>query len=190
LEGYEQVRSDFALWRLAKAQEQKTPGIGRASNAQIVHEREALTIHDIGIFSHFVADASQPLHVSVHFNGWGRYPNPNGFSTLRTTHNDFEDSFVGAFIHLDVVSPLVGRADVFNTIPLREIESYIAASVVQVTPFYELNKRGAFAMRDYSSATHGDGVRFAATRMAAGATMLNSLIETAWRTSAGMKPVD
>jgi hypothetical protein len=40
--------------------------------------REKLTIRDIGIWSHYVGDASQPMHVSVHFNGWGDYPNPNG----------------------------------------------------------------------------------------------------------------
>jgi hypothetical protein len=33
--------------------------------------REKLTLRDIGICSHYVGDATQPLHATVHFNGWG-----------------------------------------------------------------------------------------------------------------------
>ena len=68
LEGYEQVRSDFALWRQAVADAQAHGG--DAANT-IVNYRETLTIHDIGIFSHFVGDGSQPLHVTVHYNRSG-----------------------------------------------------------------------------------------------------------------------
>jgi len=46
--------------------------------------REKITLHDIGIWSHYVGDASQPLHVSVHLNGWGNFPNPNGYSDSKS----------------------------------------------------------------------------------------------------------
>lgn len=54
VDGFEQVRQDFAWWRVDLAH--------RAL-------REQLTLRDIGFWSHFVGDGSQPLHVSVHFNG-------------------------------------------------------------------------------------------------------------------------
>lgn len=41
--------------------------------------REKLTLRDMGVWSHYGSDASQPLHVSIHYNGWGNYPNPDGY---------------------------------------------------------------------------------------------------------------
>src|SRR5579864_1644873 len=131
LEGYEQVRSDFALWRAA-------------TNPSDRKYREALTIHDIGIFSHFVGDGSQPLHVTVHFNGWGNYPNPHNFSTDRNTHAQFEDEWVDRYMSPQVVSPLMQAASVFSATPLAEIEHYLQESNSFVVPFYELKARGGF----------------------------------------------
>ena len=173
LEGYEQVRTDFALWRSA------LPGDKG--------ERERIAIHDIGIFSHFVGDGSQPLHVSVHYNGWGRYPNPRGFTVSKTTHADFEGAFVDKFVSLRDVSPLVGPAQVFPAVPLADIEAYLEATDGQLVPLYELQKAGAFSLDDATSAAHQKGVAFAAQRLAAGSRMLDSLILTAWQTSPGMK---
>lgn len=173
LEGYEQVRTDFALWRMADAKERP--------------EREKLAIHDIGIVSHFVGDGSQPLHVSVHFNGWGNYPNPNGYTESKSTHADFEERFVDKFVSLSDVSTRVGDVTVLSAIPLSEIEHYLAASRAQVVPFYELEKAGAFAMTGYDAGAHAKAVSFTAQQLARGSQMLDALILTAWETSAGMK---
>src|SRR6202000_1834457 len=56
--------------------------------------REKQILIDIGYLSHFVGDGSQPLHVSVHFNGWGDYPNPPGYTPSRTLHSVFEGALV------------------------------------------------------------------------------------------------
>jgi len=173
LEGYEQVRSDFALWRSASPADRP--------------ERERLVIHDIGIFSHFVGDGSQPLHVTIHYNGWGRYPNPNGYTDSRDTHAEFESDFVDKFVTVDAVQPLVGPARVLSTVPLSEIEQYLEATDAQVVPLYDLQKAGGFVLTDSTSAVHQKAVAFTAARIAAAATMLDSLIETAWQTSATLK---
>lgn len=188
LEGYQQVRTDFALWRLAVAGANKLDGDALVRANTEVSERARLTIHDIGIFSHFVGDGSQPLHVSVHFNGWGRYPNPQGFTESKTTHADFEGTFVDRYVSLADIQARVGSARELSAVPLPEIERYLQASDAQVVPFYTLEKSGAFAIGDASSAEHRKGVAFAASRLAAGSQMLDSLILTAWRTSAAMKP--
>lgn len=179
LEGYEQVRTDFALWREADA---------KSATSSETFERERLAIHDIGIVSHFVGDGSQPLHVSVHFNGWGDFPNPQGFTESRDTHAAFESDFVDKFITLSDIQPLVGSAQVLSAIPLPEIEQYLAATDAQVVPLYQIEKAGGFALTDSTSAEHQKAVAFAAARLAAGSTMLDSLILTAWQTSASMKP--
>src|SRR5262249_14726700 len=55
--------------------------------------RERLTLRDIAIFSHYVGDASQPLHVSMHETGWGDHPNPRGY-----TQEDICPYFAGTFV--------------------------------------------------------------------------------------------
>jgi hypothetical protein len=176
LEGYEQVRTDFGLWRLAPAGEKA--------------ERERLTIHDIGIFSHFVGDGSQPLHVSIHYNGWGKYPNPNGYTDSRSTHAEFESDFVDKYVTLADVQPLVGPARTLSAIPLADIEAYLQATDAQVVPLYELEKAGGFVLSDSTSDAHRRAVQFAEQRLAAGSQMLDSLILTAWQSSATMKQGD
>ena len=44
---------------------------------------QAQILVDIGLLSHFVGDGSMPLHVSIHYNGWGPFPNPNGYTEER-----------------------------------------------------------------------------------------------------------
>jgi hypothetical protein len=175
LEGYEQVRADFALWRLA-APNEKT-------------ERANLTVHDIGIFAHFVGDGSQPLHMTVHFNGWGDYPNPSGYTTSHTFHADYEDVFVDAHLSADDVTALVGPTQILADVPLAEVGRYLAKTNTQVVPLYILAKRGAMAPGGSSDA-QATLIKLSAVQLAAAATMLDSLIETAWRASATLKADD
>ena len=188
LEGYEQVRTDFALERFAEDALSAAPSAQRAVAQTEVDRRQALTIHDIGIFSHFVGDGSQPLHVSVHYNGWGEYPNPDGFTTAKNTHAAYEDDFVKQFLDPSFVAPRVGVVQTFSVVPLPEIEAYLAATVRTVIPFYQLQKRGAFELADATSPAHQQGVDFTASRLAAAAQVLDSLILTAYVTSATIKP--
>jgi hypothetical protein len=171
LEGYEQVRADFALWRLAPATEKA--------------ERARLAVHDIGIFAHFVGDGSQPLHITVHFNGWGDYPNPAGYTTSRTFHADYEEKFVDAHIAAGDVIPLVGPAVTLSDVPLAEIGRYLASTNAQVIPLYDLAKRGAMSS-DPPADAQAALIKLTDTRLAAAATMLDSLVETAWHASASL----
>jgi hypothetical protein len=82
VDGWQQVKKDFAYWRaLTRAIETAATPLERAWFEADRRLREKLTIRDIGVWSHYVGDASQPLHVSVHYNGWGDFPNPDGFTT-------------------------------------------------------------------------------------------------------------
>jgi len=187
LEGYEQVRSDFALWRLAVASAKSAAGNPNAGQAATeVRYRENLTIHDIGIFAHFVGDGSQPLHVSVHFNGWGNFSNPRGFSNDRTTHAEFEGDWVDRYMTGQVIAPFFQAPTQLSAVPLPEIERYLKTTDSYVVPFYELKARGGFVLADATSDVHREAVRFTAARLAAASQMLDSLILTAWRTSADM----
>ncbi len=139
--------------------------------------REALTLRDLGYWSHFVGDASQPLHVSMHYNGWGQYPNPNGY-TQDKVHAPFEGALV--FNHVkavDVRARLAPYRACACTIQQRT-EAYLAATEAQVIPFYEMVKAGGLKDGDPR------GRDFAAERLAAGASQLRDMVVDAWRASA------
>jgi hypothetical protein len=84
VDGWQQLVKDFAYWRAAvKGTETAKSPEERAWFEADRRLREKLTLRDIGIWSHYVGDASQPLHVTIHDNGWGKYPNPQGYTTSK-----------------------------------------------------------------------------------------------------------
>jgi hypothetical protein len=179
VEGWLLVRKDLAIWRADVAGERTAPtDADRAYFTADRHLRETLTLRDIGYWSHFVGDGSQPLHVSVHYNGWGDYPNPKGYTQATTTHAFFEGAFVRAHASLAAVSARVPAYHSGSIAVPAQVADYLKATNAQVVPFYELESRGAFA-----NAT-ADGIDFTLARLAAGATELRDLIAQAWEDSA------
>jgi len=64
VDGWQQLVKDFAYWRAAvKGAETAATPEERAWFEADRQLREKLTLRDIGIWSHYVGDASQPLHV-------------------------------------------------------------------------------------------------------------------------------
>lgn len=86
VDGWQQIRKDFAYWRaLKKGIETATSPEERAWFEADLRLREKLTLRDIGIWSHYPGDASQPLHVSVHYNGWATSRTPTATRPGRFT---------------------------------------------------------------------------------------------------------
>ena len=167
LELTQRLRQEFRMWRSAP---------DSATRAWI----EARIINDAGVLGHYVADASNPAHTTVHYNGWTG-PNPNNYATDRAFHGRFEGAYVQAHIELTDVQPLVSR-DVRVLSDLRqEIVAYITRGNAEVERLYALDKEDAWGI-DTKSAVNK---RFASERLAAGASMLRDLWWTAWVTSAG-----
>jgi hypothetical protein len=189
VEGWQQIRKDFALWRAAVAGERTTGDPNeRAYFAAERSLRETLTLRDIGYWSHFVGDGSQPLHVTVHFNGWGNYPNPKDYTNATSTHAAFEGAFVRAHANLAAVIERVAPYSACGCTFEAQVADYLKATNAQVVPFYELERRGAFA------GASPEGVDFTLARLAAGAAMLRDSIVEAWEDSAnatvGYPPVN
>jgi len=181
-DGWEQVRVDFAMWRIDRVGETKaTSADDRAWFAKDRTLRETLTLRDIGVWSHYVGDASQPLHATIHFNGWGKYPNPNGYSDSNDVHSKFESAFVQAHATLvDVIAHMHPYKTCSCTIQ-QHVAQYLHATLAQVVPLYEIDKRGGFA-----SGTP-EAVDFVQARLGDGATMLRDMIVDAWNDSGNMK---
>ena len=84
LEAFQKVSVSFRYWRQTKDPEEK---------AQI----EQNIIYYAGVLGHYVADGAQPLHATIHYNGWSTAWNPDEF-TREPLHTRFEAEFVKARI--------------------------------------------------------------------------------------------
>src|SRR6266481_6098176 len=178
VDGWQQIRKDFAYWRAAaKGAETAATPEERAWFEADRRLREKLTIRDIGIWSHYVGDASQPLHVSIHYNGWGDYPNPHWY-TVRKIHAYFEGEFVKRNLARSAVAAEVGPHRSCCRSIDEETRALLLASLAQVGPLYALEKEGGFKRGDER------GVAFATKRLAAGAAAVRDMIVAAWLDSA------
>lgn len=180
IQGYELVSKDFAYWRAAAYGEKtaKTKA-DRAKFASIRKLREQIALHDLGIWSHFVADGSMPMHASVHYNGWGKYPNPEGFTDAKV-HSPFESGYVhGHITEKDVVKLLPAYRDCQCDITKRTAE-YLVADQAEVVPTYRLEKQVGF------SKPSPEADAFVTKRIAVGAAEFRDMIVDAWRHAADL----
>ena len=186
MDGYQQLTKDFAHWRAESAALKR--GLLAPHRDWVVADvrrREALIIRDLGYWAHFVGDGSQPFHVSIHYNGWGDYPNPEGF-TQDKVHGPFEGDFVIAHVkEADVAREMPPLADCGASIQACTA-SYLTATQAQVVPFFRLYKAGAFA------SASSEAKAYTLARVTAGAAMLRDLVVRSWRESGkgvvGYKP--
>jgi hypothetical protein len=168
LELFQRLRVDFRSWRTEQ----------NSTRRRWIEQR---IVNDAGILGHYVADAANPHHTTIHFNGWTG-DNPNGYTTYsreRGIHFRFEEEYVGAQIKItDVLSQVNGSARVIEN-PREEIWTYLRASNALVEQLYILDKKEQFSAANKSP----EHKKFVCERLAAGALMLRDLWWTAWMTS-------
>jgi hypothetical protein len=148
--------------------------------------RELITLRDLGEWSHFVGDGSQPLHATVHFNGWGDFPNPQSFTLATNFHARFETDFVNANISEDDVAPLVAAPSQCHSSIQQHTADYLVRTKTYVEETYRLDQNHDFD----TAAPEAKG--FVAARLAEGAAMLRDMVVDAWTASGdamlGYKP--
>jgi hypothetical protein len=178
IDGWQQLAKDFGYWRVDTAAAAKVTDRGhRAWFAADRAEREALILRDLGTLAHYVGDGSQPMHASIHSNGWGALPNPAGY-TLDRVHAPFEGELVRNFVTAGAVrAGMTPYVDCHCDIAAWTA-AYLAATNAQLKPFYEMQKAGGLKAGD------ARGRAFAAARLAAGASALRDVVVDAWRSSA------
>jgi hypothetical protein len=181
-DAYADLQTDFALWRIARVGERKgKTSAHRAWFKRDRQRREHLILADMGELGHFVGDGSQPLHTTIHYNGWGKdLPNPRGYTTEKI-HNLFEGVFVYSYIKPEDVIPAMGRYAPCQSERLACIAAYLKGSWSLTEKLYQLEQAGAFRSNDPA------GRAFAVDRLAAGATQLRNMYVEAWRSSANLE---
>ncbi len=182
IDGYQQLVKDFTYWRiLVAAEKSATDPMKKAYYAADLKRREDLLLRDLGVWAHYVGDASQPLHLSVHYNGWGDYPNPNGYTNARSTHSSFEGPLAKALGDEAQVKALIpAYTDCACSIETRVV-GYLTTTWKETEPLYALEKAGGMVDTDPRAKA------FVQARLAAGAGALRDLVTDAWRESANGK---
>jgi hypothetical protein len=182
MDGWQQLVKDFALLRRDMAARKYAGKFGftaaqRRDYANALAVRQLLTLRDLGVWAHFVGDASQPMHVSVHYNGWGEGPNPEGFVTTAGLHAKFEAAFVDAHVSEAEVAAKLRPAHSCMEPVQACVTAYLTATQEGVLPVYRLEKAGAF------DAATPEAKAFTIQCLAEAASMLRDMVADAWRAS-------
>lgn len=155
--------SAFRHWRNAT-----TPTAREGARADAVHYA--------GVMGHYVGDASQPMHMSVQYNGWlDNVPNPNNYTKDRGLHSRYETAYVDAAIGISNVRPKVQPPQRLNDV-FGSIKQHLILGFADLEPMYQLEKTGEFNPEQ----PRPRGTEFIATEIARAATMLSNLWYTAW----------
>lgn len=181
VEGWQQLAKDFGYWR-ADSYGEKTARdpAHKAWLAQDRVRREKQILFELGYWSHFVGDASQPLHLTYHYNGWGSGPNPKGYTTEHI-HSPIEGAFVNRNVKADAVKAAMRPYADCGACNINDmVGAYLAEEAQYVEPLYQLWGEGGFKDGDPR------GVAFITARLAEGASELRDLVTDAWNVSGKM----
>jgi hypothetical protein len=166
IEIMDRLRVAFREYRHARAEKKSTYGL------------QQNIIFYAGWMGHYVADAAQPLHTTVNYDGWVQ-DNPNGYRTEKGIHSEFETRFVREALRAPKELLPSMRAPRVVEKPFLAYQGFLKASNALVPQLYRLERAGAFRGKGTE-----EGREFTRQRLAAGAQMLADLWYTAWMESA------
>lgn len=132
----------------------------------------------LGRLGHYAADGAQPLHDTIHHDGW-QGPNPNGYATDPQVHGRFESKFVDLIgLTADDVQKDVPAARVLPD-AFDAILAHLDDAATHVEEVYQLDKAGALA-----DPANAQARTLVYRQIARAAALLRDLACTAWVRSA------
>lgn len=172
LELYQRLVTEWTLWHRTDTPRERG----------YVEER---IVNDAGTLGHYVTDAAQPHHTTIHFNGWNASgamsePNPGEFTEARDFHGRFESAFVAAHVTgARVAEAAAGRAQSLGDMEAvrQAVWQHIYRSHDLVEELYRLERDFGF---DPEAGAAPETVDFTVERLADGARMLRDLWWTAY----------
>lgn len=192
VDGYQQIVKDFGYWRASGiAAKNAKSAADRAYFKADVKRREALTLRDIGVWTHYLGDAAQPLHASVHYDIWGM-PNPNNYNQTKGFHQRFEGQWLRANIKRAAVLAAVPAFHDCACPLMQRVTGFLTETESEVEPLFKLEAKGVFPAPALVSggapipaaSTDPEAAAFATKALARGAAEARDLIVLAWRDSA------
>lgn len=151
---------------------------------------QADVLYAMGLLGHYVGDCAQPLHTTVHHNGWTG-ENPNGYTTSTRIHSWCDGGFIGkarikaaelqARVTVAEPMPLPMRADGRDPVFVAAME-YIIAQHAKVEPLYQLEKNKLLGNGPELPVTP-EARAFFEGQLLTGGQMLARLWVTAWKSA-------
>ena len=159
-----------------------------AGTPEEIANAQADIVYLMGVMGHYVGDCAQPLHLTVHHNGWVG-DNPQGYTTWNGFHAWVDGGIIAkaglrAAELIPQVAParplaLAGRPEGRDP-AFAAVLDYLRAQQKFVEPLYALEKAGQIS-REKNEPIAPDGRAFIASRLLAGGEMLGSVWLTAWK---------
>lgn len=147
-------------------------------------------IQAMGFMGHSVADCAQPLHTTIHHNGWDG-ENPNGYTKWPKFHSWIDGGFVAkAGLKAEDILPRVTTAEPMS-LPTQAdgrdpafvlIMDYILEQHAKVEPLYQMEKAHLLGNGPELPVTP-EAREFFTRQFLAGGEMLARLWVTAWKTA-------
>jgi hypothetical protein len=162
IENYDRMKSAMRAYRAAKE-----GSVDRRFLAQDI-------AFYMGWLGHYTADGAQPLHDTIHHDGW-RGPDPKNYTRETRIHGRFETQFV------DLIA--LGEADLMPQVsaprvlddPFAAILAHLDDASEHVEEVYQMDARGAYSEKSDQQA------RTLVTRqLSRAASLLRDLTYTAW----------
>lgn len=162
-----------------------------AGTPEEVANAQGNVLYYMGVLGHYVGDAAQPLHTTVHHHGWVG-PNPRRYTTNYAFHAWIDGGFLekagldrAAWFPRVRPATLLGpkersgaTTDIFT-----KVMAFIVEQHAQVEPLYELDRKGQLSLAQSDGA---EGRAFLAGQLLRAAQLLGDL----WLTAARHAPVD
>jgi hypothetical protein len=165
MENYDRMKSAMRLYRRAAS------GPESAKDAAFIAQDIAFYM---GWLGHYTADGAQPLHDTIHHDGWlGR--NPKEYTTDPRIHGRFESQFVDLIQLSDAdLVPLMEKPKKLDD-PFASVLAHLDDASTHVEEVYMLDKKGALADKNNQQAA-----KLVRTQLAKAAALLRDLTYTAW----------
>jgi len=195
MEGYERMKAGMRLYRAVDnaIENAQRPAPNLAATLAAISplyndpaQVKQMLAHDIAFYmgwlGHYVADAAQPLHNSMHHDGWSG-KNPKNYTRDPDIHGLFESRYVDliAVSAPDVVKFMRKDARHLDD-PWKATLDHSIEARDSVEDVYRFDLRGSYQKKDDTEARE-----LVYKRLASGAGFLRDLAYTAWIESA--KPV-
>jgi hypothetical protein len=162
VEGYERMLTGMRTYRALRERKEDT----RFAELEIAYA--------MGWTGHYTADGAQPLHDTVHHDGW-QGANPRGYTTNPRVHGLFETQFVDLMqLEGGDIQPKVPAARRLAD-PFTAIVEHLDEAGRHTEQVYRLEKAGALA-----DAANVEARTLVIQQTARGAALLRDLAYTAW----------
>ncbi|HVU24741.1 MAG TPA: hypothetical protein VHE13_11510 [Opitutus sp.] len=176
-EYYARLRSAFTY--LKTFEELGTPA--EVANAK------ANAIYVMGVMGHYVGDIAQPLHTTIHHNGWVG-DNPHGYTLWPGFHSWIDGGFIAkAGVTAAEIAPTLTTAEPLSLAPRADNRDPVFVAVLDfllaqnrlVEPLYQLEKEGKLGHGEQPITPEARA--FIDGQLRKGGEMLGAIWLTAWR---------